>query len=95
VYGLHEAGGTSVLYLSSVAFDSLGFKADVQGSPYPRLTWDILSKIPNVVSVGGILLFGIWWIVNRRDTLDRVRRGELTLEQAMASEPAGRAEKRR
>jgi formate dehydrogenase iron-sulfur subunit len=66
IYGLREAGGTSVFYLSSVPFAELGFPANVKEDPYPKLTWKVLSKIPNVVTTGGVLLFGIWWIVNRR-----------------------------
>jgi formate dehydrogenase iron-sulfur subunit len=66
IYGLEEAGGTSVLYLSCIPFEAIGFPTDVQTSDYPQLTWDILSKIPNVVSTGGVVMFGIWWIVNRR-----------------------------
>jgi formate dehydrogenase iron-sulfur subunit len=67
VYGEHEAGGTSVLYLSAVPFEQLGFPASLAGDPVPRLTWNVLSKLPNVVSVAGVTLFGIWWITNRRD----------------------------
>jgi formate dehydrogenase iron-sulfur subunit len=66
VYGLEEAGGTSVLYLSCVPFESIGFPTGVQDDAYPKLTWNILSKIPNIVSTGGVVMFGIWWIVNRR-----------------------------
>jgi len=87
VFGETEAGGTSVLYLSNVSLESLGFSGGLRGGPYPRLTWDVLSKLPNVVSVGAVLLFGIWWISGRRDTLERVRNGELTLEQAMERKP--------
>lgn len=71
IYGLNEAGGTSILYLSSVPFETLGFKVLGRDDPYPRLTWEILSKLPNVVSVGGVLMFGIWWIIQRRETLAR------------------------
>jgi formate dehydrogenase iron-sulfur subunit len=71
VYGLTEAGGTSVLYLSSVPFAQLGFPLATEEEPYPRLTWDVLNKIPNIVSTGGVLMMGIWWIVNRRQKLAR------------------------
>jgi len=87
VYGEHEAGGTSVLYLSGVAFEEVGFRTDLRGSPYPKLTWDILSKIPNVVGIVGVMLCGIWWITGRRDTLDEVRKGHLSLEEAMERRP--------
>lgn len=73
IYGLTEAGGTSVLYLSSVPFEQLGFRVLGRDEPYPRLTWEVLSKLPNVVSVGGVLLFGIWWIIQRRQSLATAR----------------------
>jgi formate dehydrogenase iron-sulfur subunit len=66
IYGIQEAGGTSVLYLASVPFEQLGFKTKLQNTPFPMLTWNALSKIPSVVSVGGVFLSGIWWITNRR-----------------------------
>ncbi len=66
IYGEKEVGGTSVLYISSVPFENLGFKTTLQTTALPQLTWNALSKIPGVVTVGGTLLFGIWWITNRR-----------------------------
>jgi len=73
VYGEKEVGGTSVLYLSSVPFGELGFDTNLTTDPLPSLTWYVLSKIPNLVSFGGVMLFGIWWIINRRITLERER----------------------
>jgi len=67
IYGQKEVGGTSVLYLSGVPFEQLGFKTTLQQTPLPALTWNVLSKIPNVVAIGGTFLYGIWWITNRRD----------------------------
>jgi hypothetical protein len=87
IYGLEEAGGTSLLYLSSEPFEALGFKTHVSSDPYPRLTWGVLSKIFNVVSVAGVAQFGIGWITNRKDLMDRVGRGELTLQEAMKEMP--------
>jgi formate dehydrogenase iron-sulfur subunit len=87
VYGLEEAGGTSVLYLSPVPFGELGFRTSVGSDPYPHLTWNVLSKIPNVVSVAGVLLFGIWWLTGRKEVMEKVRTGEITVEQAMQEMP--------
>jgi formate dehydrogenase iron-sulfur subunit len=67
VYGVTEAGGTSVLMLSAVPFERLGMKTDVPRQPLPLLTWQVLSKIPSFVTVWGVLLFGIHWITKRRD----------------------------
>jgi formate dehydrogenase iron-sulfur subunit len=66
VYGLEEVGGTSILYISSVPFEELGFKTNLSKIPLPTLTWNALSKIPTVVAVGGVFLYGVWWITNRR-----------------------------
>jgi len=71
VYGQSEVGGTSILYISSVPFEELGFKTELQATPLPTLTWNALSKLPGVVSVGGVLLAGIWWITNRRIEVQR------------------------
>jgi formate dehydrogenase iron-sulfur subunit len=67
VYGLTEAGGTSVLLLSPVPFEQLGMKIGVPGQPLPLLTRQILSKIPSYVAVAGVCLFGIHWITRRRE----------------------------
>lgn len=72
IYGQHEVGGTSILYISSVPFENLGFRTSLQASPLPQLTWNALSKIPGVVTVGGAMLFGIWWITNRREEVREV-----------------------
>ena len=72
IYGIQEVGGTSVLYLSSVPFEKLGFKTTLESSAMPLLTWNALSKIPSVVTVGGVFLYGIWWITNRRTEIKKM-----------------------
>ena len=74
VYGQQEVGGTSILYITSTPFENLGFKTNLQTTPLPQLTWNALSKIPSVVTVGGSLLFGIWWITNRREEVKEFER---------------------
>lgn len=66
IYGVQEVGGTSILYLTSVPFEQLGFNTQLESTAMPMLTWNALSKIPSVVSIGGVFLYGIWWITNRR-----------------------------
>ncbi len=72
IYGLDDVGGTSILYISAVPFEKLGFKTQLQKTPLPALTWNAISKIPSVVSVGGVLLYGIWWITNRREEVKKI-----------------------
>ena len=67
IYGKEEVGGTSVLYLSAVPFEQLGLPANLPRDPMPLLTYRVLSKIPSLVTLGGLLLGGIWWITNRRE----------------------------
>ncbi len=71
IYGLHEVGGTSVLYLSAVPFEQIGLRTNVPQGPVPALTWRVLELVPDVVSVGSVLLGGIYWITNRRDEVAR------------------------
>ena len=71
VYGEYDAGGTSVLMLSSVPFEKLGFPTHLGNEPLPNLTWSVLSKIPNIILTGGILLGGLSWIINRRIQLEK------------------------
>jgi len=64
IYGLEEVGGTSVLLLSSVPFQRFGLNNAAE--PLPMLTYRVLSHIPDLVSLGGVLLGGVWWITSRR-----------------------------
>lgn len=81
IYGQHEVGGTSILYITNVPFEQLGFKTELQATALPTLTWDALSKIPGVVTVGGVFLYGIWWITNRRTEVQRFERKLVEMER--------------
>ena len=76
IYGKEEVGGTSVLYLSAVPFEQLGLPANLPRDPLPLLTYRVLSKIPYVVTLGGLLLGGIWWITNRREEVAKAESKE-------------------
>lgn len=74
VYGVAEVGGTSVLLLSDVPFEALGYNTDLLPEPLPHLTWNVLHKLPTVVSIGGVLMSGIWWITKRREEVKEAER---------------------
>jgi formate dehydrogenase iron-sulfur subunit len=76
IYGLEEVGGTSVMVLTDVPIETLGYPSRIGTEPMPMLTWNVLQKIPNFVVVGSVLLGGIWWITNRRVEVQRVERKE-------------------
>lgn len=67
IYGLQEVGGTSVLLLSAVPFEPFGYPRDLPYEPMPLFTWRALRHIPDIVTLGTVLLGGVWWITHRRD----------------------------
>ncbi len=71
IYGLREAGGTSVMYLSAVPFDQLGLPTNVPMEAIPELSWRILSQIPKYTVAAGVVLFGVHWITARRTEVAR------------------------
>ncbi len=66
IYGETELGGASVLYLSDVPFEKLGFAVPPNDGPMPTLSAAALGDTPTVVLVGGSLLAGLYWITQRR-----------------------------
>ena len=70
IYGIQEVGGTSVLLLASAPVEQLGVRAGLPITPMPLLTWRALSEIPNIVTVAGVLLGGIWWLSHRREEVE-------------------------
>ncbi|HAG15444.1 MAG TPA: hypothetical protein DCG69_02825 [Bacteroidales bacterium] len=60
VYGEHEAGGTSFLYLSSVPFAEIGLRTELQKSSYPELTKGFLYSVPSIFVLWPALLLGIF-----------------------------------
>jgi formate dehydrogenase iron-sulfur subunit len=71
IYGIKEVGGTSVLYLSAVPFEQIGLRTKLPQEALPKLTWQVLELVPDVVSTGSVLLGGVWWITNRRAEVAR------------------------
>ncbi len=67
IYGEHEAGGTSWLYISDVPFERLGFNTGLQASSYPALTKTALSAVPVVLTLWPPLLMGLRNFSQRRE----------------------------
>jgi formate dehydrogenase iron-sulfur subunit len=67
IYGSEEFGGTSVMYVTDVPFENLGFvKPAIGNTPLPTLSAAALGESPTVVLVGGSLLSALYWITHRR-----------------------------
>jgi formate dehydrogenase iron-sulfur subunit len=84
VYGEHEVGGTSVLYVTDIPLDFLAWKPDLDSQPLPERTWASLSKVPPVILLMGGLMTGTHWIIGRRMRLA----AEVALPAAPAEEQA-------
>jgi formate dehydrogenase iron-sulfur subunit len=66
VFGEHEIGGTSVLYVSDIPLDFLTWKPDMDERPLPELTWASLEKVPPVIVGMAGLMTGLRWVIDRR-----------------------------
>ena len=66
IYGEYEAGGTTMLYLSSVPFEQIGFPK-VQSEAFPRLSAIALGTVPPAVVGVGAALGGAYAISKRRE----------------------------
>jgi formate dehydrogenase iron-sulfur subunit len=67
IYGVEEAGGSCVLFISDVPFEALGMKAAPTGNqPMPTLTASALGDSPKVVIMGGTILSALYWVTQRR-----------------------------
>jgi formate dehydrogenase iron-sulfur subunit len=71
IFGEHDAGGTSVLMLSSISFAAMGLPVNLPDEPMPMLTFRVLSKIPPLVAVGSAVLTGLWWLTRRKAAVAR------------------------
>ncbi len=69
VYGEHEIGGTSVLYISDIDLDFMAYKTHLGTKPLPQTTSTAMKSVP-VTFVGiGAFMYGIHWIIKRRNDL--------------------------
>ncbi len=58
IYGEHEVGGTSWLYLSGVPFEEVGFDTSLQQEPIISNVKDFLGTVPMVLAIWPALFTG-------------------------------------
>lgn len=66
IYGENDAGGTSVLYLSSVPFEKLGLE-DLGTDPVPKLSEDTSEFLVPAIAIGGPLVLAMIHSVSKRE----------------------------
>jgi formate dehydrogenase iron-sulfur subunit len=77
IYGEKEAGGTSVMYLSAVPFEKLGFP-EVGEKAYPSRSALALSAVPPAVLALGALFGATYSFLKRRASLVAGSKSEAT-----------------
>jgi formate dehydrogenase iron-sulfur subunit len=90
VYGEHEMGGTSWLYLSPAPFEKIGMREDLGVKPAPELTAGALAAVPVIVGIWPVLLTGVYAMARRRDRIaakelaDAVAANQAAADEALA-----------
>lgn len=74
VYGEHEVGGTSWLYLSDVPFEDLGMRMDLGVTPLAERTAGFLEAVPAVFTLWPGLLTGFYLMTRRQSEVERDER---------------------
>jgi formate dehydrogenase iron-sulfur subunit len=65
ILGQREVGGTSVLYLSDVSFDQLGFPANLPEQAPPEQTEKVMSALPIVIGSVATVMAGTAFFTHR------------------------------
>ncbi|HEY9121672.1 MAG TPA: hydrogenase 2 operon protein HybA [Brevefilum sp.] len=64
VYGEHEVGGTSMLYISGVSFDKLQYP-ELGEQPIPSITWPYMKAVPFVFFGMASAMSAIYYVTHR------------------------------
>ena len=70
IYGEKEVGGTSVMYLSPVPFEKLGFPT-LGPEPIPRYADIAMLAVPPTIVGVAAAMGGIYWVIKRREKMSR------------------------
>ena len=82
IYGEHEVGGTSWMYLSSVPFDQMGFDTTLGNEPIISYVKDFLATVPVVLTVWPALFTGFHLLAKREKEQARKDDAPTTQEDA-------------
>jgi len=77
IWGEYQVGGTSVIYISDVSLDFLGWQESrfLDENPLPEKTWATLRLVPAEFFGVGALMAGLYWVIERRRKLARLTEG--------------------
>jgi Fe-S-cluster-containing dehydrogenase component len=69
IYGEHEMGGTSWLYVSGVDFQKVGMREDLGITPAPEFTSGPLGVVPAIVGLWPVFLTGAYALTKRKEKI--------------------------
>lgn len=69
VWGEHEVGGTSVIYLSDIDLGFLSYQPNLGVEPLPQTTSVAMNSVPFAFVGMGAAMLGLNWIIQRRNKL--------------------------
>jgi formate dehydrogenase iron-sulfur subunit len=93
VFGEHDVGGTSVLYISDISLGFLGLNENLDESPLPLRTQAFMSTVPGVFVGVGAVMGSVYWIVDRRRRLQAEASGEVRISENLSFSSESEEEK--
>ncbi len=82
IYGEHEVGGTSWMYISAIPFNSVDLDTKLGVTPFPEHTRGFLSTVPLVLVMWPALLGGIYLFSQRREDVMKNGKTDHNKEEA-------------
>jgi formate dehydrogenase iron-sulfur subunit len=76
VWGEHDVGGTSVLYISDIDLDFLTYPKRTLQTPLPATTAPAMYAVPPAFVGMGALMGGLYWFFRRREKVQREQQKE-------------------
>ena len=76
LYGEHEAGGPSWMYLSPAPFEQVGIDTTVPKEPILNYVKDFLSIVPMVLTIWPALFAGFHLLATRKDKMAEQKKNE-------------------
>jgi formate dehydrogenase iron-sulfur subunit len=70
IYGEHEVGGTSWMYITDIPFEKMGLPTELSTYAYSSLTQASLAAVPFVLTLWPPLLMGIYSFSKRRNDIE-------------------------
>jgi Fe-S-cluster-containing dehydrogenase component len=67
IYGEHEAGGTSWMYLGSAPPSEMGLRGDVGFASYPEKTSGFLYAVPHIFILWPAFLYGLSYLTSQKN----------------------------